>query len=105
MSKRLREREILEHYIAENKLKLTRQRRLILDTFLEIESHLSAEELYRHLQGKDKSIGLATVYRTLKLLSQAGLAAERRFGDGQTRYEHVYAHEHHDHLVCERCGE
>ena len=81
MGDRPAEREILERYIAENKLKLTRQRKLILNTFLEIESHLSAEELYSHLQAIDKSIGLATVYRTLKLLSQAGLAAERRFGD------------------------
>lgn len=47
-------------------------------------------------------IGYTTVYRTMKLLVDAGLASERQFGDGASRYE--IAHEHHDHLVCLRCG-
>ena len=50
------------------------------------------------------SIGFATVYRTLKLLCEAGLCRELKFEDGITRYEHLYGHQHHDHLVCTRCG-
>jgi len=50
-------------------------------------------------------IGFATVYRTLKLLAGAGMAEERRFEDGFTRYEYKASDGHHDHLICTRCGE
>ncbi|MFT5687168.1 MAG: Fur family ferric uptake transcriptional regulator, partial [Myxococcota bacterium] len=46
----------------------------------------------------------ATIYRTMKLFTEAGIAHERRFGDGQTRYEPVIQGEHHDHLICDECG-
>jgi Fur family ferric uptake transcriptional regulator len=96
--------EIFEKYISDKKLKFTSQRNLILETFLKEEGHISAEDLYKKASQKHHSIGLATVYRTLKLLSDCGLAYERQFGDGQTRYEHSYEHVHHDHLICTRCG-
>ncbi len=91
-------------YIARNKLKLTRQREVILRSFLEAEGHVSAEELYQTVSAEDPSIGLATVYRTLNLLVECGLAQRRQFGEMRHRYEHVLEHEHHDHLVCARCG-
>jgi Fur family ferric uptake transcriptional regulator len=47
---------------------------------------------------------VATVYRTMKLLSESGLAHARNFGDGQTRYEAAVGKHHHDHLICTRCG-
>ncbi len=97
-------KEIFEKYISDKKLKFTSQRNLILDIFLKEEGHISAEDLYKKVSQKYPSIGLATVYRTLKLLSECGLAHERQFGDGQTRYEHSYEHIHHDHLICTRCG-
>jgi Fur family ferric uptake transcriptional regulator len=91
-------------YIARNNMKLTRQREIILRAFLESESHMSAEELYRRVSHEDSSIGLATVYRTLNLLVECGLAQRQQFGEGERRYESVLEHEHHDHLVCTRCG-
>lgn len=97
-------KKIFEEYIAGKRLKFTNQRSLIVDTFLKEEGHISTEELYRKVIPKAPSIGLATVYRTLKLLAECGLAHERNFGDGQTRYEHSYEHIHHDHLICTRCG-
>jgi len=53
---------------------------------------------------KHPRIGYATVYRTLKLLAECGLAEQRHFGDGQTRYEQSDSREHHDHLICTECG-
>ena len=53
---------------------------------------------------KDDPRGNTTVYRTLKLLTDAGLACEVRFGDNKTYYEHHYNHEHHDHMICTECG-
>jgi Fur family ferric uptake transcriptional regulator len=99
-----KEKELLREYIAEKNLKLTKQRETILKTFLSIEKHISAEELYRVVIKKDPQIGIATVYRTMNLLKECGLAQELHFGDGQTRYEHMMDHIHHDHLICRECG-
>ena len=91
-------------YIQNKGLKWTAQRELILDVFLRTEEHLSSEDLYRLVKKQDPSVGQTTVYRTLKLLSEAGLAREVRFGDGRTHYEHNYKHQHHDHMICSECG-
>jgi Fur family ferric uptake transcriptional regulator len=98
------EQEVFLHHIQKKGLKRTAQRDLILDVFLRTEKHLSNEDLYRLVQEEDASVGQTTVYRTLKLLTEAGLAREVRFGDGRTHYEHNYKHEHHDHMICSECG-
>lgn len=96
--------EQLSEYLAAKNLKSTSQRDTILDVFVEAGRHLSAEELYARVKKSHPGIGYATVYRTLKLLAEAGLAQERRFEDGFTRYEHASRDAHHDHLICTRCG-
>src|SRR5436305_264535 len=73
--------------------------------FFGAEGHLSVEELYAAVKRVNPRVGYATVYRTLKLLKECGLAAERHFDDGQARYEPVEDdQQHHDHIICERCG-
>jgi Fur family ferric uptake transcriptional regulator len=96
------EHRSLARYLEEHSLKHTKQRDAILDVFLDATGHITSEEIYQRVQDAHPSIGYTTVYRTMKLLCDAGLANERRFDDGVTRYE--IAHEHHDHLVCVRCG-
>ena len=96
--------ELLSAYLAGQGLKSTRQRDRILAVFVSAGRHLSAEELYLLIRKTDRRIGYATVYRTLKLLAGAGLAHERRFEDGVTRFEYNAAEGHHDHLICTRCG-
>jgi Fur family ferric uptake transcriptional regulator len=98
------EQEVFLKHIQKKGLKRTNQRDLILDIFLRTEEHLSSEDLYRLVKQEDPSIGQTTVYRTLKLLTEAGLAREVRFGDGITHYEHNYKHQHHDHMICSECG-
>ena len=98
------EQEVFLRHIQRAGLKRTAQRDLILEVFLRTEEHLSSEDLYRLVQREDPAIGQSTVYRTLKLLTDAGLAREVRFGDGRTRYEHNYKHPHHDHMICTVCG-
>jgi Fur family transcriptional regulator, ferric uptake regulator len=98
------EQEVLENYITKHNLKVTRQRRAVLKCFLECQYHVSAEELYRAVSSKEPKIGLATVYRTLALLTQSGLASELDFGDGQKRYENNHSNSHHDHMICTQCG-
>ncbi len=85
-------------------LRSTRQRDIILDFFLATHQHISVEELYLKIKAVHPGIGNATVYRTLKLFVEAGLAREVLLHDGQTRYEHVVEGEHHDHLVCTSCN-
>ncbi len=97
-------KQVFREFITAKGLRSTRQRDIILDAFLSADRHISIEELYRKLRAKNPGIGYATVYRTLKLFAESGIARETQFGDGQTRYEHVTAGEHHDHLVCTRCG-
>ncbi len=95
--------ELLKRHLAKNQLKLTRQREIILDTFLKAD-HITAEELHRHLVGRDIHLGLSTIYRTLNLLCDIGLAQPRHFGDSHTLYDNVSHKKHHDHLICNRCG-
>ena len=95
---------LFEEYAAKTRLKMTPQRRHILDVFLEQQGHMTSEELYERVKASYKSIGQATVYRTLKLLSGSGIPKEADFGDGVTRYERQHGDDHHDHLICENCG-
>ncbi|HEY2865692.1 MAG TPA: Fur family transcriptional regulator [Pyrinomonadaceae bacterium] len=99
-----KEKEILLEHLQRAGLRRTGQRDLILETFLRTEEHLTSEDLYRLVQREDPTVGHTTVYRTLKLLTDAGLAREVRFGDNKTYYEHHYNHEHHDHMICTECG-
>ncbi len=99
---RLRAR--LQTYMLKKGLRSTAQRRLIVDTFFEIASHTTIEDLLSEVRSRDKGIGYATVYRTLKLLAECGVASERRFGDGLSRYELADDAAHHDHLICVSCG-
>ena len=96
--------DVLEEYISVNNLKITKQRRIVLKIFLECKNHVSVEELYNVVLKTEPKIGLATVYRTLALLTKSGLALEMDFGDGQKRYESSYKSVHHDHMVCTECG-
>ena len=84
------EMQVFKEYLAEKKLKQTPHRKLILETFLAGEGHRSVEDIHRDVRGQDSKIGYTTVYRTMKLLIQAGLAREIDLADGLTRYEHLY---------------
>ncbi len=81
----------------------TRPRRIIAGILLSREGHLGAGELHALARAADARVGLATVYRTLELLTRRGLAAELDFGDGWKRWERAAAR-HHDHIMCTRCG-
>ena len=98
------EQEVFIKHLRGQGLKRTAQRDLILEVFLGTEGHVTGEDLYRLVRKQDASVGQTTVYRTLKLLTDSGLAREARFGDGRAHYEHNYKHQHHDHMICSVCG-
>jgi len=90
-------------YLQTNGLKRSQQRTRILEAFLSMPEHLTAEDLHRRVSAVDEGIGLATVYRTLRLFCDAGLAKQRHFQEGRSRFEQAFDHDHHDHLICLGC--
>ena len=93
-----------EEFLNSRGLRLTRQRQEIVKAFLAQQEHVSAEELYLQVKKIAPEIGYTTVYRTLKLLAEADLAHARNFRDGFSRFEPAHLIEHHDHLICRKCG-
>lgn len=79
-------------------------RDLVVDTFLASGEHLDLAAILERVRRKNAAVGFATVYRTMRLLEEAGLAQSRDFGSKTTLYEPSHGRPHHDHLVCERCG-
>jgi Fur family ferric uptake transcriptional regulator len=100
----LEAQSIFQDHLKRVGLKQTGQREVILRAFLDTRDHLSTDELYRLVKKKDEGIGFTTVYRTLKLLAECGLASEVAFNDGVTRYEAVFNRRNHHHMVCTECG-
>lgn len=93
-----------DEHLVDHGLKSTRQRSVIARSFFEKGGHLTLSQVHELVGQQDKSIGFATVYRTLKLLVAAGLADEHRFGDGdQAFYEVSGDRDHHDHMICVEC--
>ena len=96
--------EIFSTYLKNEGLRMTSQRQLVAQSFLSTDGHLSAEELYELVKRKDKRIGFATVFRTLKALTDCSLARQVDLSDGRTRFERLYKRPHHHHLICVQCN-
>lgn len=97
-------KKIFRDFIVTKGLKSTRQRKYILEAFMALGPRISVDELYLKLRTRHLNIGYTTVYRTLKLFAEAGIAREVRVGDSSTRYEYVTEEERRDRIVCSRCG-
>jgi len=100
----MKESSILQNFITDKGLRHSKQREVILAVFLGIERHVTIDELWAEVKKKNPSVGYATVYRAMKLFSESGLCSEIRLENGTTRYEHLFNHGHHDHLICTKCG-
>jgi Fur family ferric uptake transcriptional regulator len=85
-------------------LKLTRPRQLILEILESSRGHLDAEMIFARARERDRRIGLATVYRTLALLKQLGLAEEHDLGEDHGHFEAVDKEKPHFHFTCQKCG-
>jgi len=91
--------------LKDNALKFTKQRELILKFLYENEGHFTPEDIYILIKKEypDVNIGIATVYRTLTLLENEGIASSISFGAQGKKYE-LGLKNHHDHLICTSCG-
>jgi len=88
--------------LKEKGLKLTPQRRLIIDIIHETQTHLTAEEIISYVQSRMPGVNKSTIYRTLEILVKAGCVYKSELED-QFIYHHA-EEGHHHHLVCYKCG-
>lgn len=88
----------IEKLCNEKGLRMTEQRRVIARVLSESHDHPDVEELYKRASEIDKGISIATVYRTVSLLEEAGIIERHDFRNGRARYEEIGS-EHHDHLI------
>ena len=95
--------EGLDQYLASKGLKQTQQRKVIVEHFLRLNTHVDADELHRIIHKEGHDFGLATIYRTLNLLTEAGLVEQKSFNDGRSVFEISEPGGHHDHLICTEC--
>jgi len=91
-----------EEFIREHRGRLTPQRQRIVKEFFSLHGHYDIQELHDHMVKKGVVVNPSTIFRTLKLLVQAGIAVERQFANGNTKFE--LNHAHHDHLICLSCN-
>lgn len=97
--------EAFDAYLARLGLRQTKQRKVIVEAVLQIGPHVDAEAITAQARQLDSSVGLATVYRTLQLMTAAGLLLEHSFNKDRSTFEFVGPdREHHDHLICNQCG-
>lgn len=97
-------REKFLEFLAQKNLRVTSQRKAIVDTVLSTSQHFTAEQLLTWSRRRDKSVSRATVYRTLPLLAEGGLVREMDFGKDYKFYDPNYAeHPNHNHIICNDC--
>mgnify|MGYP000042699459 FL=1 len=89
------------NFLKENKIKITPQRRLILELVLNDRTHPSAEEIYLKVKEKMPEISIATVYQTLELLEKKGILLKLDFPDGKSHYDPYTIP--HLHFYCTNC--
>ena len=94
----------LNAHLEKSQLKQTQQRKAIVEYFLQHGKHVDAEQLYVKMRHDGLHVGLATIYRTLNLLTEAGLLEQKSFADGKSQFEIQDPDNHHDHLMCLDCG-
>jgi len=90
--------------LREHQLPVTEQREAVAGVLFESTRHLSADDIGERLRERGEHVGKATVYRTLNLLVDVGLATEHDFDEGFKRYEANVGPSRHDHLICSSCG-
>lgn len=91
-------------FLKKNQLKVTPERLLILRELFNVKNHFDADEFFLHFKKNKLSVSRATVYRTLELLEKSGIIKKYMMGESHARYELMWNQQHHDHIICVKCG-
>jgi len=97
-------KEQFKDFIKKKGLKFTSQREAVLEEILDTKGHFEIEDMVKKIKDKDIPVSRATVYRTLNILKEMGLITEVIKYSNKTIYE-VSLKQHHDHLICKKCGQ
>lgn len=100
----MEEKKIFREFLDKRGLKFTKERETILDGVFSFHGHFDPDELLIFMRNRDVIVSRASLYRTLPLLVESGLIEQVDKNDKHAHYEHIYGHEHHDHLICIKCG-
>jgi Fur family ferric uptake transcriptional regulator len=98
------EKNTFSSFIKDHGFKYTSERNAIVEAITSFKGHFNADELFDRLRERGQEISRATVYRSLPLLIKSGIIKETVRSLGKMSYECVLGHDHHDHLICIRCG-
>lgn len=96
--------QLFREYLTSNGLRFTRERKEILDEVMKVHNHFEVEDIYAGLRRKKTDISRASIYRVMPLLINSGIVRKTPCEEMKARYEHILGHEHHDHMVCVKCG-
>ena len=91
-------------YLSTRRLRMTRERRVILNQVLSLRGHFDVDDLLARLRKSGRAVSRATLYRNLTHLVDSGLVHKVEMARGQARYEPMIGRHHHDHMVCLSCG-
>ena len=95
----------IEKLCEEKNIKLTENRRIIARVISSAKNHPDIEEVYKEASRINPKIGIATVYRAVKMFEEEGVILKHDFGQGRARYEEIHEDDHHDHLIDIKTGE
>lgn len=96
--------KLFREFLKTKNLKLTRPRKIILDTIFSYHRHFNVEGLYEVIYQDHKNVSRATIYRTMPLLLDSGLIKQSLRCQSKDHYEHIHGHADHLHLLCVKCG-
>jgi Fur family ferric uptake transcriptional regulator len=95
---------VFKNFLKDRGLRFTAERKAILEAITLIDGHYDVESLFAWLKNKNKQISIATIYRAVPLFVESGIIKEAITKDDRSHYESLYGKEHHDHLICIKCG-
>lgn len=96
---------LFRSYLNSKGMRFTGERRQIMEEVMRLHEHFEVEDILLRLRRRGAAVSQTTIYRTLPLLVDSGLVRKTPCDRMKARYEHVLGHDHHDHMVCIRCGE
>ena len=91
-------------YLRKQGLRFTPERQIILKEVVSIRTHFEADDLLVRFRNRGERISRASIFRTLKILVNSGLLSRIAIAENRSYYEHIFGREHHDHMICMRCG-
>ena len=100
-----KEMDVLKKLMKKRQFKITPQRLELANWIFRVHDHFTVDDITESFRSQGRKTSTATVYRMIQTMQELGLVIKHDFGRGQFHYEHTHGHKHHDHIICNDCGE